>query len=118
MAFMTLPAFSASGSLSSSPKTEGTICHDRPNLSFSQPHWLSSPPSVSFPHSSSTSACVSQFTKNEMASVKVNRGPPFSAMNSWPSSSKVAVMTDPCGPGPPSPYRETLVILEFLKMAV
>jgi hypothetical protein len=26
----------------------GTICHETPNLSFSQPHWTSSPPLVSF----------------------------------------------------------------------
>ena len=25
----------------------GTTCHETPKRSFSQPHWLSSPPSVS-----------------------------------------------------------------------
>jgi hypothetical protein len=38
----------------------GTICHDKPYLSVSHPHWLSCPPSVSLRHNVSTSSCVSQ----------------------------------------------------------
>ena len=37
-AFMTRCDFCGSGSLSNSDNTVGTICHDRPNLSLSQPH--------------------------------------------------------------------------------
>ena len=35
------------GSFISCPNMFGTICHERPNLSFNQPHCPSSPPSVS-----------------------------------------------------------------------
>src|SRR5713226_3312754 len=112
---MALFAFSASLSCSILPKTDGTICHDRPYLSFSQPHLCFSPPSESFFHRSSTSCCVLQFTKNDMAGEKVNCGPPFSAKNSCPSSWNVADITVPFGPGPASPYRVTLPIFEFLK---
>src|SRR5712692_4551557 len=101
---MTLSDFLASLSCNSSPRAEGTICHDKPYLSFSQPHGPSSPPSESFSHNSSTSSCVLQSTKNDMASVNLYCGPPFSAVNSCPSSRNVAVMTVPCGPGPASPY--------------
>src|SRR6266567_7379683 len=112
---MTLLAFAGSLSPNISPKAEGMICHDRPYLSLSQPHLSFWPPSESFSHSSSTSCCVSQFTKNDMAGVKVNCGPPLSAKNSCPSSWNVADITVPFGPGPPSPHRLTLPTLEFLK---
>src|SRR6266478_2925438 len=115
MAFMTLFGFSASLSCNSLPKAEGMICHDRPYLSLSQPHLCFSPPSESFSHSSSTSRCVSQYTKNDMAGEKVNCGPPFRAKKSCPSSWNFADMTVPFGPGPPSPYRVTLTTFEFLK---
>jgi hypothetical protein len=85
---MTLADFAGSGSDSIWPKATGTICHETPNLSRSQPHRLGSPPSDSFSHKWSTSSCVSQFTKNEMAGVKLNWGPPFSAVNVSPSSLK------------------------------
>src|SRR4030088_1588029 len=111
---MTLFAFSASLSCSILPNTEGTICHDRPYLSFSQPHLCFSPPSESLSHSSSTSCCVSQFTKNDIAGEKLNCGPPFSAKKSCPSSWNVADITAPFGPGPPSPYRVTPTTFEFL----
>src|SRR5436190_2239436 len=68
------------------PKAVGMICHHKPYLSFSHPHRLFSPLAESFSHSSSTACCVSQFTKREIASVNLNFGPPFSAMNSCPSS--------------------------------
>src|SRR5437899_1874418 len=67
MACMTRLAFSGSLSPSIRPRAVGMICHDRPYLSCSQPHWSSLPPADSFFHSSSTSCCVSQFTNNEMA---------------------------------------------------
>lgn len=35
-----------SGSVSSSPSRFGTICHEKPNLSFNHPHMLSLPPSA------------------------------------------------------------------------
>src|SRR6202521_6202292 len=112
---MTRFAFSASLSCNILPRTEGTICHDRPYLSFSQPHRWFSPPSESFSHSSSTSCCVSQFTKNDIAGEKVNCGPPFRPKNSCPSSWNFTDNTVPLGPGPPSPDRLTLTTLEFLK---
>src|SRR4249920_2786941 len=115
---MTLFDFLASLSCNSSTKAVGTTCHDRPYLSLSQPHLDLFPPSESFSHSSSTSCCVSQLTTNDIASVKVNCGPPFSATNSCPSSSNFAVITVPFGPGPASPYRVTLTIFEFLKIEV
>src|SRR5713226_1277240 len=94
-AFMTLFAFSASLSCNSFPKTVGTICHDRTYLSLSQPHLPPLPPCESFSHSSSTSCCVSLFTKKDMASENLKCGPPFSAMNSCPSSWNVTVITVP-----------------------
>src|SRR5205085_9096026 len=97
--------FTGSGSCSNLPNVDGMICHDNPYLSFSQPQLFLSPPSESFSHNSSTSCCVSQSTKNEMAGVNVKCGPPFSAMNCRPSSSNVHDITDPFGPGPASPYR-------------
>src|SRR5947209_17092601 len=113
---MTLLAFTASLSPNISPKAEGMICHDRPYLSFSQPHLSFFPPAESFSHSSSTSCCVSQFTKNDIAGVKLNCGPPLSAKKFCPSSWNVADMTVPFGPGPASPYRVTLRTFEFLKI--
>src|SRR5665811_497955 len=118
MASMTLLDFSASASCNISPKTVGTICQDRPYLSLSQPHCCVSPPSESFSHSSSTSCCVSQVTKSDMASVNVNRGPPLSAMNSCPLSRKVADIAVPFAAGPASPYRVTLTICESSKIEV
>src|SRR5690349_1411321 len=87
------------------------ICHDRPYLSLSQPHLLSSPPSaVSLSHSSSTSSCEWQFTRKEIDSLNLNSGPAFSPMNSCPSSSKLTDMALPLGPG------VTPRTFEFLKM--
>ena len=103
---------SGSGSMSSSPSTVGTICHDTPNRSSSQPHSPCVPPSDRDSHRPSTSSWVSQFTTNEIAGVNANSGPPFSATNSCPSSRKSIVITVPAGPGPASPYRETPRILD------
>ena len=96
-------AFSRSGSVSSSGRRDGTICHDRPNRSLSQPHTLSSPPSVSAFQYVSTSSWVLQSTTNETASVNGCAGPPFSATNRCPSSSKLTVITEPSRPGPAAP---------------
>src|SRR5882672_5215831 len=115
---MTLFDFLASLSCNISTKAVGMTCHDRPYLSLSQPHLDFCPPVESFSQSSSTSCCVSQFTTNDMASVKVNCGPPFSAMNSCPLSSNCVVITVPFGPGPASPYRLMLKTFEFLKMEI
>jgi hypothetical protein len=61
-------------------------------------------------------------TCSEMASLNVNTGPPFSAVNGWPSSSNATVITVPAGlpwiSRPASPYRVTLTIFELLKIAV
>src|SRR3990172_8808466 len=98
---MTFCALRGSLSPNNWPKVVGIICQDTPNLSFSQPQGPGSPPPAeSFSHSSSTSACVSQLTKSEKPWAKVKLGPPFRAINSCPSSTKVADMT-----APPSPYR-------------
>src|SRR6266568_3081565 len=82
MACMTRCDFAASLSLTSLPKTVGTICHESPYLSLSQPHCTSLPPAESFLQNLSTSACVLQFTTNEMPSVNLKCGPPLSATNS------------------------------------
>src|SRR5919197_2207477 len=94
---MTFSDFSASLSCIISPKTRGTICHETPNLSFNQPHCSCSPPSESFSHKSSTSCCVSQLTKNDIADENLKIGLPFNAINCYPSSSKVTVITVPFG---------------------
>src|SRR5919199_5929399 len=94
---MTFSDFSASLSCIISPQTLGTICHETPNLSFNQPHCSCSPPSESFSQRLSTSFCVSQFTRNDIAGENLKMGPPFKAMNLCPSSSKVTVITVPFG---------------------
>src|SRR2546425_9647662 len=110
---MTRCDFPPSGSSSRSCSSVGTICHDRPNLSFSQPQGPSSPPSENVLQNVSTSSWVSQLTWNEIASLNVNSGPPFRATNSCPSSSKLTVITIPSGRGPAEPYRAMSTILEF-----
>src|SRR6266571_2314418 len=80
-ACMTRCDFVASLLLISSTKTVGTICHERPNLSLSQPHCTSLPPAESFLQYRSSSVCVLQFTTNEIASLNSKCGPPFNAMN-------------------------------------
>jgi hypothetical protein len=51
-------------------------CQETPNLSVSQPHGPSAPPSVSLAHRSSTSSCVSQLTNSEMPWSNLKLGPP------------------------------------------
>ena len=87
--------FSRSGSAISSDSRVGTICHDTPNRSLSQPQGPSSPPSLSLLQYESTSSWSLQLTSSEIASLKVKPGPPFSAVNRCPSSSKTTVMTIP-----------------------
>src|SRR4051812_11260333 len=113
---MTLFDFSGSLSCSIWSRADGTTCHERPYLSFSQPHLDFSPPSESFCQNQSTSSCVSQLMNNDMASVNLKCGPPFNAMKSCPSTWNVPVMTVPFGPGPASPYRTRFKIFEFLKI--
>jgi len=45
MAFIAREAFSRSGSASREGSSAGTICHERPKRSSSQPHATSRPPS-------------------------------------------------------------------------
>src|SRR5881396_1718248 len=97
MACMTRCDFAASLSLNNSPKTVGTICQESPYLSLSQPHCASLPPADNFCQKLSTSACVLQFTTNDMASVNLKCGPPLRATNSCPSSWNSTVITDPFG---------------------
>src|SRR5438105_14514286 len=101
---MTLFDLLASVSCNISPKIDGITCHDRPYLSFNQPHLCFSPPLESFSHSSSTSFWSLQSTKNDIAGVKVNCGPLFSAKNSCPSNWNVTDIS------------VMLVIFEFLKL--
>src|SRR6266498_3035443 len=113
MASITLFALTGSLSPNISPNAEEMICQDNPYLSLSQPHLLSSPPlAISLLHNSSTSACVLQSTKNEMASLNLNSGPALKPMNSCPSSSKLTEAALPLGPG------VTPRTFEFLKMEV
>src|SRR5438309_2040616 len=74
MTFAELPDFE---SLIISPKTEGTICQDTPNLSLSQPQGSLSPPSERFSHNRSISSCVSQFTKREVPCANEKYGPRY-----------------------------------------
>src|SRR2546430_13731093 len=97
---MTLCERSRSGSASSSDRAVGTICHDRPNLSFNQPQGPSSPPSESLLQNASTSSWFLHVTWNEIASLNVNSGPPFKVTNFCPSSSKLTVITVPSERGP------------------
>src|SRR6516165_9288045 len=50
-----------------SPTNEGTICHEMPYLSLSQPHSRVSPPSANFSQNSSISSCVSHLTNKDIA---------------------------------------------------
>src|SRR5579859_2257625 len=63
--------FSGSGSCISCISARGMICQERPNLSFSQPHRLFSPPAESFSQSSSTSSWVSQIDEERNRLSKV-----------------------------------------------
>src|SRR5207247_9860028 len=76
-----------------SPRTEGTICHDTPNLSLSQPQGCCSPPSESCSHKRSISSCVSQLTKREVPCAIVKYGQPSIAMIRVSCSSTVALCT-------------------------
>src|SRR4029077_1164061 len=96
---MARPDFSLAGPDIIAYEAVGTICHERPNLSFSQPHCCarSSPPSHSLSQQRSTSAWVLHLTTKEIASVNLKCGPPLSAVNSWPSRRKLTVIADPSG---------------------
>src|SRR5262252_7167461 len=92
---MTRCAVSEFSSLSISGSAFGMTCHERPNLSLSQPQGPSSPPFASSLQKWSISCCVSQCTWNDTASLNLKCGPPFSARNFCPSSSNSTVMTVP-----------------------
>ena len=51
----------------------------------------------SFSQKRSSSSCESQKTCSETASLNLKTGPPFSAVNDWPSSTNATVMTEPAG---------------------
>jgi hypothetical protein len=82
MARMTRSLFALSWFSIIWPRTLGTICHDTPNLSVSQPHCWIVPPAESLFHSVSISFCVRQLAMKETAGENVNCGPPLSARNS------------------------------------
>src|SRR5215831_7419912 len=92
---MTRCAVSEFPSISISGSAFGMTCHERPNLSLSQPQRPSSPSFASSLQKWSISCCVSQCTWNDTASLNLKCGPPFSARNFCPSSSNSTVMTVP-----------------------
>src|SRR5882672_11244318 len=115
-ASMSLPGFPDSGCPIISPSARGMTCHDTPKRSLSQPQRPSSPPSdESRFQMLSSSSCVSHVATIENPSVNEKLGPPSIAVNSRPSSSKLACKTVPFGMGvePPS-LRMMLRIFEFL----
>src|SRR5260370_18438971 len=92
---MTRCAVSEFPSVSISGSAFGMICHERPNLSLSQPQGPSSPSFASSLQKWSISCCVSQWTCNDTASLNFKCGPPLSARNFCPSSSNSTVITVP-----------------------
>src|SRR6516162_4387783 len=92
---MTRCAVSEFPSISISGSAFGMTCHERPNLSLSQPQGLSSPSFASSLQQWSISCCVSQCTWNDTASLNLKCGPPFSARNFCPSISNSTVITVP-----------------------
>ena len=84
-------------------RAAGKICHDRPNLSLSQPHWPTTPP----PSSGGPVRSISSWsctTESETASVNVKGGPPLSAMNGRPVEREIDGHTVPSAArGPPRP---------------
>src|SRR6267143_2308121 len=115
-ASMTLPGFPDFESPIISPRARGMTCHDTPNRSLSQPQRPSSPPSdESRFQMLSSSSCVSHVATIKNPSENEKLGPPSIAVNSRPSSSKLAFNTVPFGRGvdPPS-LRMMLRIFEFL----
>src|SRR4029077_10150533 len=98
------------------PAARGKPCHDTPNRSLSQPQRPSSPPSdESRVQMLSSSSCVSHVATIENPSENEKLGPPSIAVNSRPSSSKLACSTLPFAIGvePPS-LRMMFPIFEFL----
>ena len=81
-------------------RASGTICHERSNRSFSQPHWLSLPPSaISACQRRSVSSWSCVLTEIEAASECLNSGPPFSAWYGVPLSVKSTTSGGPSGSG-------------------
>src|ERR1700689_3494536 len=87
--------FALSASVIICGKAEGTTCQDKPNLSLSQPHGPSLPPSDSFLQKWAISSWESQEIWNDTASSNLNCGPASSAVKVKPSISKATTMTEP-----------------------
>src|SRR4051794_16480110 len=83
------------------------ICHETPNLSWSQPNFLlkgysassiiAEPSLMSAFQYFSTSSLVLQATTNEMDGLNLNRGPALRSMNFWLKSSIVTMSIVPEG---------------------
>lgn len=71
IACTTLRDFTGSGSCKSVPKISEITCQVTPNLSVTQLHCSFVPPCASFSHKMSTSSCVVQLAKKDMAGEKV-----------------------------------------------
>ena len=101
-------------SLSILPRATGTICHDTPNRSVSQPHGPFSPPAESFSQSRSISPWVRHSTMKDIPIENENAGPPSNAVNSRPKRTNDAPTSFPFGMGPPL-LRDRLRIFDFGK---
>jgi hypothetical protein len=99
MARMTRPDFSLSATAIISNKAAGTICHEAPEFVL-QPAALLRPFIAAFaqfvPIVIELGLRLASHYKGNR-SVNVKRGPPLSAVKSWPSSEKLTDITDPSG---------------------
>ena len=94
------PAFSGSGSLMYSPSCLGTICHETPYLSLSQPHCCASgsPPSPrSCPSSGRPLPASRSPRRTRPPGLNVYCGPPLSAVKRWPASVNSTTSGEPSG---------------------
>lgn len=105
IARMTRSTRRASPSRIISAKVTGTICRDRPNLSFNQPQCYALRLSRSPSHGASITTRVAHATEVEIASVNLKCGQSFNAMKSRPRIWNSIISTDPIGPGPTSQQR-------------
>src|SRR5947209_1399112 len=98
MTSITRPAFLRSGSARSPYSIVGTICHERPYRSFTQPHCSASGTAERAFQYRSTSAWLSHGTVKETASLNLKYGPPFRPLNFRPISVKSTDRTSPLFP--------------------
>src|SRR3984885_1020679 len=105
--FIVIIAFIPPELLTSLVISFGSICQLTPNLSLSQPHAVSEPPSVNFAQYLSISSWFSHRTEKEKASLSLLLGPPLRKVTCCPSSSMVTTTSEPFGPGPASPARRS-----------